>query len=141
MASAFSIDIEAAHKTVRVREQDRGLLGLHTQLPGGPDCFTGLAFRFAFSLSFRQASGLIRATEWQLRIAFHSPFTFKEGGGGVITSAALFLHRPKALLQLPPVTNKLNMNICTYLPLCLANGNWIVRYVWLLLSKFERQLF
>ena len=35
-ASAFSIDIEAAHKTVRVREQDRGLLGLRTELPGQP---------------------------------------------------------------------------------------------------------
>ena len=35
-AGSFSIGIEAAHKTVRVREKDRGLLGLHTQLPGQP---------------------------------------------------------------------------------------------------------
>ena len=35
-SSAFSIDIEAAHKTVRVREQDGGLLGLRTELPGQP---------------------------------------------------------------------------------------------------------
>ena len=35
-ASAFSIDIKAARKTVRVREQDRGLLGLRTELPGQP---------------------------------------------------------------------------------------------------------
>ena len=34
--AAFSLDIEAAHKTVRVRESDRGLLGIQMQVPGQP---------------------------------------------------------------------------------------------------------
>ncbi|CAE7365890.1 hypothetical protein AK812_SmicGene27995 [Symbiodinium microadriaticum] len=33
--AGFSLDIEAAHKTVRVRERDRGLLGVQHPLPDG----------------------------------------------------------------------------------------------------------
>ena len=33
---AFFLDMEAAHKTFRVRKSDRGILGIQTQVPGQP---------------------------------------------------------------------------------------------------------
>ena len=61
--AAFSLDIEAAHKTVRVRESDRGLLGIQMQVPGQPLRFffyKVCPFRAVFSAFwFQRVSGFL----------------------------------------------------------------------------------